>query len=146
MPYVESMFVTFNIEGLEISFCLSQTNRAIYDSIEWHLIKIYLKHSCRLPDFIQSFFNKGEDKKWSYFVSLVSSTGSLFLCQTKQPRVFKFICPKKQALIFTFFSLKWYYIVFMISDELVLSMSFKTKYNEKDVKKTKNYSTCYKEI
>jgi hypothetical protein len=34
----------------------------------------------------------------------------------------------------------------MISDELVLSMSFKTKYNEKDVKKTKNYSTCYKEI
>jgi len=31
--------------------------------------------------------------------------------------------------------LNWYYIVFMISDELVLSMSFETKYNEKDIEK-----------
>ena len=57
------MFITFNIEGLEVKFqSRAQIYRAVCDAPKLNLIKLCLKHSCRPPDFIQSFFNKTEDK------------------------------------------------------------------------------------
>jgi len=43
--------------------------------------------------------------------------------------------PKEKVIIFMFSFLNWDYIVFMIFDELIFSISFRTEYIERDEKK-----------